>query len=408
MCGRDASSRRPEDLIEEFEVEESRIPAALEPDYNVAPTKEVYAVVARSPDKEKATPPQRQLRVLSWGLIPSWAKDASIGNRMINARMETVAREARLPPGVRRAPLPAARRRLLRVVPHRGAHESRQAEEAAVLHQAHATAGCSRWRGSTRSGVIPTRRGRPGPLPVDLHGAHHPGGGLPRPHPRPDAADGGARTAGRPGWTRAPGRRDRLALLEPAAPGLLEASRCRRWSATSATTARAGRAAPARLSRGSHRIGDNGPMSDVRTIPTPHGDARLVTPARVSTPSRPCWSATAPGSASTPTTSRRWRRAARPGHHRAPSRAAVARGRPQGRHRPADARRRGCAAPPTDPAAHPARGRRTLRRRPLGGPLGEFPRRLGRAWRCRSRCTRRADRRSRGWPSSPPPASRCW
>ena len=99
MCGRYASSRRPEDLVEEFEVEESRIPAPLEPDYNVAPTTEVYAVVARPPDKEKELPPQRQLRVLRWGLVPSWAKDPAIGNRMINARMETVAEK----PAFRRA-----------------------------------------------------------------------------------------------------------------------------------------------------------------------------------------------------------------------------------------------------------------------------------------------------------------
>jgi putative SOS response-associated peptidase YedK len=96
MCGRYASSRRPEDLVEEFEVEESRIAAALEPDYNVAPTKEVYAVLERPPrppagEERVAGPPQRQLRVLKWGLVPSWAKDPSIGNRMINARMETVA-----------------------------------------------------------------------------------------------------------------------------------------------------------------------------------------------------------------------------------------------------------------------------------------------------------------------------
>jgi putative SOS response-associated peptidase YedK len=91
MCGRYASSRRPEDLVDEFDIVESRIQDALEADYNVAPTKEVYAVVERPPSKESAEPPQRQLRVLTWGLIPSWAKEASIGNRMINARMETVA-----------------------------------------------------------------------------------------------------------------------------------------------------------------------------------------------------------------------------------------------------------------------------------------------------------------------------
>ncbi|MCD4526550.1 SOS response-associated peptidase [Nocardioides sp. cx-173] len=91
MCGRYASSRKPEDLIEEFEVVESRVDKVLEPDYNVAPTKEVYAVVERPPSRESDEPPQRQLRVLKWGLVPSWAKDPAIGSRMINARMETVA-----------------------------------------------------------------------------------------------------------------------------------------------------------------------------------------------------------------------------------------------------------------------------------------------------------------------------
>src|SRR3954463_4162123 len=96
MCGRYASSRRPEDLVDEFDIVESRIQDALEADYNVAPTKEVYAVVERPPrqpdgSKDSLEPPQRQLRVLTWGLVPSWAKEPSIGNRMINARMETVA-----------------------------------------------------------------------------------------------------------------------------------------------------------------------------------------------------------------------------------------------------------------------------------------------------------------------------
>jgi putative SOS response-associated peptidase YedK len=94
MCGRYASSRRPEDLIEEFEVVDNRVPTALQADYNVAPTKEVYAVVERPPSKEageQGVPPERQLRTLTWGLVPSWAKDPKIGNRMINARMETVA-----------------------------------------------------------------------------------------------------------------------------------------------------------------------------------------------------------------------------------------------------------------------------------------------------------------------------
>ncbi len=90
MCGRYASSRRPEDLVEEFEIDRSEVKESLAPDYNVAPTKEVYAVVERPPSSDKERPPQRQLRVLTWGLVPSWAKDPSIGNKMINARMETV------------------------------------------------------------------------------------------------------------------------------------------------------------------------------------------------------------------------------------------------------------------------------------------------------------------------------
>ncbi len=91
MCGRYASSRRPEDLVEEFEVEQSEVEEKLAADYNVAPTKEVYAVLTRPPSKDKDRPAQRQLRVLTWGLVPSWAKDPAIGNRLINARVETAA-----------------------------------------------------------------------------------------------------------------------------------------------------------------------------------------------------------------------------------------------------------------------------------------------------------------------------
>lgn len=104
MCGRYASSRRPDDLADEFDIVEALVPAALEPDYNVAPTKEVYAVVERTPsardgEEPDSDEPRRQLRVLRWGLVPSWAKDPAIGSRMINARMETVAEK----PSFRRA-----------------------------------------------------------------------------------------------------------------------------------------------------------------------------------------------------------------------------------------------------------------------------------------------------------------
>src|SRR3954467_7437336 len=115
MCGRYASSRKPEDLVEEFEISTSggnRVDEALQPDFNVAPTKAVYAVLERSPSSRDDTdpePPQRQLRVLTWGLVPSWAKDPSIGNRMINARMESVAEKPAYKKAfaVRRCLLPA-------------------------------------------------------------------------------------------------------------------------------------------------------------------------------------------------------------------------------------------------------------------------------------------------------------
>jgi putative SOS response-associated peptidase YedK len=106
MCGRYASSRRPEDLVEEFEIDKVEVKETLAPDYNVAPTKQVYAVVQR-PAEADDTPAQRQLRTLKWGLVPFWAKEPSIGNKMINARMETVHEK----PAFRRAF--AARRCLL-------------------------------------------------------------------------------------------------------------------------------------------------------------------------------------------------------------------------------------------------------------------------------------------------------
>jgi putative SOS response-associated peptidase YedK len=105
MCGRYAASRSPDDLVEEFEAV-VRPEETLGPDYNVAPTKKVYAVMDRHPRGEPGGGVRRELAVVRWGLVPSWAKDPSIGSRMINARMETVAEK----PAFRRA---FARRRCL-------------------------------------------------------------------------------------------------------------------------------------------------------------------------------------------------------------------------------------------------------------------------------------------------------
>ena len=90
MCGRYAASRNPDDLVDEFDVEAVFVRERLAPDYNVAPTKDVYAVLSRPPREDRSAPPQRRLTVMRWGLVPSWAADASVGSRLINARVETV------------------------------------------------------------------------------------------------------------------------------------------------------------------------------------------------------------------------------------------------------------------------------------------------------------------------------
>jgi putative SOS response-associated peptidase YedK len=93
MCGRYASARKREELLAEFRIERDRVDESLEPDYNVAPTKPVYAVMTRGSRGGGNAEPQdvaRELRVVRWGLVPSWTKDVKIGSRMINARAETV------------------------------------------------------------------------------------------------------------------------------------------------------------------------------------------------------------------------------------------------------------------------------------------------------------------------------
>ncbi|MFN8126541.1 MAG: SOS response-associated peptidase [Candidatus Nanopelagicales bacterium] len=107
MCGRYAASRDKATLVAEFEV--TKAPERdLAADYNVAPTKEVYAVVDRAPGPSSGEPPtvRRELAIVKWGLVPSWAKDPTIGSRMINARVETLTEK----PAYRRA---VAKRRCL-------------------------------------------------------------------------------------------------------------------------------------------------------------------------------------------------------------------------------------------------------------------------------------------------------
>jgi putative SOS response-associated peptidase YedK len=80
MCGRYAQRTDAKKLAKEFKVAE--VPS-VEPRYNIAPTQEILAV--------SETDDGREMRFFKWGLVPSWAKDTSMGARLINARSETVA-----------------------------------------------------------------------------------------------------------------------------------------------------------------------------------------------------------------------------------------------------------------------------------------------------------------------------
>jgi len=86
MCGRFTLRTRLVELLEAFLIDEQNSPPLIAR-YNIAPTQSVFAVRER-PDEGK---PSREAVVLRWGLIPSWAADPAIGNRMINARAETLA-----------------------------------------------------------------------------------------------------------------------------------------------------------------------------------------------------------------------------------------------------------------------------------------------------------------------------
>jgi putative SOS response-associated peptidase YedK len=90
MCGRYAQFHSESDIKNLFQLES--IPE-LKSRYNIAPTQQVATISRDSTDCDRANAQRcdRQLKFRRWGLIPSWAKDANIGARLINARGETVA-----------------------------------------------------------------------------------------------------------------------------------------------------------------------------------------------------------------------------------------------------------------------------------------------------------------------------
>ncbi|MGI9235837.1 MAG: SOS response-associated peptidase [Woeseiaceae bacterium] len=84
MCGRFAFYSPAEAAAALFGVSAS---VDMKPRYNIAPTQDIAAIRNRV----EGDGDERELVMLRWGLVPFWAKDPSIGNRMINARAETVA-----------------------------------------------------------------------------------------------------------------------------------------------------------------------------------------------------------------------------------------------------------------------------------------------------------------------------
>lgn len=103
MCGRYTSTNSLDEIVRHFLIQDVRpdVVEAYRPSYNIAPTQQVLVIGLRQG--------QRAAAMHRWGLIPRWAKDASIGTKMINARAETVHERPafRLPFRQRRCLIPA-------------------------------------------------------------------------------------------------------------------------------------------------------------------------------------------------------------------------------------------------------------------------------------------------------------
>jgi putative SOS response-associated peptidase YedK len=87
MCGRFVSTSPPDQIAAYFGADNAV--DTLGQNYNVAPTHDVYGIVA-----PKESPAAARLEAFHWGLVPSWAKDRKIASRMINARSETLAEKS--------------------------------------------------------------------------------------------------------------------------------------------------------------------------------------------------------------------------------------------------------------------------------------------------------------------------
>jgi len=85
MCGRFVATSSADKIAQFFGA--SFEGEALPPNFNVAPTQDVLAVVADAAGT-------REVQAFHWGLVPSWAKDVKVGSKMINARAETIGEKA--------------------------------------------------------------------------------------------------------------------------------------------------------------------------------------------------------------------------------------------------------------------------------------------------------------------------
>jgi putative SOS response-associated peptidase YedK len=99
MCGRYSLRVKQNLLLSQFAAELAE-GTEWEPRYNIQPTANVPAV--------RLHDGKRQLALFKWGLIPSWAKDATIAYSTINARADTVATKPASPIGVQEATVPGA------------------------------------------------------------------------------------------------------------------------------------------------------------------------------------------------------------------------------------------------------------------------------------------------------------
>jgi putative SOS response-associated peptidase YedK len=82
MCGRFTLTASVDQLIDRFDIEYFLEQEDFQPSYNIAPSQSVVAVINNGR--------HNKMGYLRWGLIPPWAKDMSIGHKMINARSETL------------------------------------------------------------------------------------------------------------------------------------------------------------------------------------------------------------------------------------------------------------------------------------------------------------------------------